>query len=563
MIGFTTLKTSAIAMIAVSSMIMAGTASALPEANAPAAPHNNIAKRTASPCGGCGGWHGWNGWNGCGNCGGWGGSMKQFISLSLLSLLAPLAAIAQSTEGLQSTSCLTSSSSSSTTDLYEAKVEVKYAKYFSIDYHNTYKVVNNLSTNDTYVLYQCGSDKPSVDNASAFIPIPVTSAAAWATTAAIFLEALGVQNDIKNLGTAPSIVSACLQKLLEDVIEPFNESNSTQTDQQEDSNTVVFNMPGGDDDTANTVYSVEYLEGSALGRSEWVKFFAAFFNAEERANTLFDSIDSNYQCFSTKANDEYNDIRPVVAWTSYAAPTEYNNNTAYWQISFADYKYDIVRDAGARMLNTTGTQSTMFSTSQAFLDALEEVDIVIDESFVSYTYDDLLTNYGITDKSKSQYSWVSTDRVYRPDRIQSTAGGLGWFEAPVAFADALLQDLIGVAHPNFSKEGYQPIWFRNLANDDPVTVVTAANCTDVYAQRKDPAGTCSSIDFQSANPTDSAYSGVDQNETQDLVYDLSKSEIIDDDDSESAKDSKSSDALSVRMSAVSSVLAISLLAALC
>ncbi|KAJ2724817.1 hypothetical protein GGI07_001669 [Coemansia sp. Benny D115] len=454
-----------------------------------------------------------------------------------------------STEGLQSTSCV---SSSSNTDLYKTKSEIKYAKLFSIDYQNNYKVVKNLSTKNTYVLYQCGSTKPTVKDASAYIPIPVSSAATWATTAAIFLEALGVQNDINNLGTAPSIVSACLQKLLEDVIEPFNEGNSTAVDQQERNNTVVFNMPGGTDDDSNTVYSVEYLEESALGRSEWVKFFGAFFNAEERANKLFESIDSNYQCFSDKANKEYNDIRPVIAWTSYAAPSEFNNNTAYWQVSFADYKYDLVRDAGARMLNTTGKQSTTFESAQAFLDALEEVDIVIDESFVSYDYTELLKNYGIKDASKVDYSWVTSGRVFRPDRIQSTAGGLGWFEAPVAFADALLQDVIGVAHPKFTKDGYSPIWFRNVAKAESVNVVTASDCSDVYAQRKDPAGTCSAIDFQSANPSDSAYEGVDQNETDDLIYDVSKSEIINDDDDEKssgkATESKTSGAQTVKMS---------------
>ncbi|KAJ1647301.1 hypothetical protein LPJ64_001282 [Coemansia asiatica] len=497
--------------------------------------------------------------------------MKLFISLSLVSLLAPLAVLAQSTDGLQSTSCVSSSSSSDSTDLYKTKSEVKYAKLFSIEYHNNYKVVNNLSTKDKYVLYQCGSDKPSINDASAFIPIPVSKAATWATTAAIFVEALGVQNDIQNLGTAPSVVSSCLQKLLQDVIEPFNEGNSTQTDQQEQNNTVVFNMPGGEDDnTSNTVYSVEYLESSALGRSEWVKFFAAFFNAEERANKLFENIDSNYQCFLNKADKEYNDIRPVVAWTSYAAPTEYNNNTAYWQISFADYKYDLVRDAGARMLNTTGKQSTMFSSSQAFLDALEEADILIDESFVSYSYNDLLKNYGISDKTSATYSWLEAGRVYRPDRLQSTAGGLDWFEAPVAFADALLQDLISVAHPKFSKEGYSPIWFRNLAKNETVTTVTAAGCADMYAQRQDPAGTCSSIDFQSANPSDSVYSGVDANETQDLIYDISKSEVINDDDSAShthgGSDSSSSPSgsLSIRDGTTiigAAVMALSLVAA--
>ncbi|KAJ1734116.1 hypothetical protein LPJ61_001241 [Coemansia biformis] len=437
-----------------------------------------------------------------------------------------LAASGGSTQGLQSTECVAAGDASK--NLYATKSEVKYAKLFTIEYHDSYKVVNDLAANGTYVLYQCGSERPSVKNADAYIPIPVKSVAAWSTSAAAFIEALGVQDHVQNLGTSPSITSACLQELLAEVIKPFDEGNSTSVDVQEQNNTVVFNMPGGEDANAtNTAFSSEYLETSALGRSEWIKFFGAFFNAEERANKLFDEISSNYECFTHKANSEFNKLRPVVAWTSYAAPSSFNNNTAYWQISVAGYKYDLVRDAGARMLNTTSrTQSTMFSSAAAFLDALEDVDIVIDESFVSYTYSELLKNYGISGSNKAKYPWAAAGRVFRPDRIQSTAGGLDWFESPVVFADALLQDVIGVAHPKFAKSAYSPIWFRNLSKDEPVAVVTASNCTDMYAARKDPAATCSSIDFQSANPTDSAYSGVDVSQTQDLIYDISKSEII-------------------------------------
>ncbi|KAJ1667401.1 hypothetical protein IW140_000886 [Coemansia sp. RSA 1813] len=444
-----------------------------------------------------------------------------------------------STSGLQSTTCI---SSSETGDQYQTKSDVKHATLFTIEYKSTYKVLNNLSTNNTYVLYQCGSTKPDVADAQAYIQVPVSKTASWSTSVNIFIQALGVQNTLQNLGTASSVVSPCLQELLEEVIKPFNDANETAADAQELANDVVFNMVDGEDDnTNNTVISSEYLESSVLGRTEWLKFFAAFFNAEERANTLFDQIESNYECLTTKATTEYNDIRPVVAWTSYAAPTEFNNNTAYWQISFADYKYDIVRDAGARMLNTTGPQATIFSTAQAFLDALEDVDIVIDESFVSYSYKDLLGNYGISNPTAdSSYSWVSTGRVFRPDRIQSTAGGLAWFETPIVFADALLQDLIGVAHPKFIDAGYKHIWFRNMAANDSVSVVTASNCTDMYAQLADPAQQCSSLEFQSANPSDAAYSGVDENQTQDLIYDISKSEVINGDDGNSAGGSSSS-----------------------
>ncbi|KAJ2664009.1 hypothetical protein IWW48_001021 [Coemansia sp. RSA 1200] len=467
-------------------------------------------------------------------------------------------AASSSSSGLQSTACVSTSESS---DQFPTKSEVKHATLFGIEYKNTYKVLSSSAAKGTYVLYQCGSEKPNVAGAAAYIPVPVSKSASWSTSANVFLQALGVQNTLRNLGTAPSVVSACLQKLLEDVIAPFNEANETATDSQELANDVVFNMPGGEDDPANTVLTAEYMESSALGRSEWLKFFAAFFNAEERANDLFEQIEANYDCLASKAAAEYNDIRPVVAWTSYAAPTEYNNNTAYWQISYADYKYDVVRDAGARMLNTTGPQATMFDSAAAFLDALEDADILIDESFVSYSYDDLMSKYGVSDSSAaSKYSWAAAARVFRPDRLQSAAGGLAWFESPLVFADALLQDLVGVAHPKFIADGYQPIWFRNLAADNSVVIVSAANCTDMYAQLADPASQCSKLDFQSADAADVAYSGVDENQTQDLIYDLSKSEVINDSADES--DSESTSAAPVRRAAAVASLALALVAVL-
>ncbi|KAJ2717179.1 hypothetical protein H4R19_000123 [Coemansia spiralis] len=453
------------------------------------------------------------------------------MKLAALAALAAAAAVAgaesiNSTQGLQNTECV--ASGGATKALFATKSEVKYAQLFSIEYHDTYKVVNDKAAKGTYVLYQCGSERPSVKGASAYIPIPVSSVAAWSTSAAAFIEALGAQDRVKNLGTSPSITSACLQELLADVIKPFDEGNATSVDQQEQSNTVVFNMIGGEDaNTTNTVYSSEYLESSALGRSEWIKYFGVFFNAEERANALFDAISSNYECFTGKANSKYNELRPLIAWTSYAEPSSFNNNTAYWQISDAGYKYDLVRDAGARMLNTSdGVSATMFKSSAAFLKALTEVDIIIDESFVSYTYDKLLKNYGVSDADKKKYSWAAAGRVFRPDRIQSTAGGLDWFEAPVVFADALLQDVIRVAHPGFAKGAYSPIWFRDLSNNQAVAVVGASNCTNMYAASKDPSATCSSIDFQNADPTGSDYTGVDVSQTGDVVFDVTKSDIV-------------------------------------
>jgi hypothetical protein len=38
--------------------------------------------------------------------------------------------------------------------------------------------------------------------------------------------------------------------------------------------------------------------------------------------------------------------KPVVAWTTYDAPSQYNNNTASYILSSASYKVGLTNDAG-------------------------------------------------------------------------------------------------------------------------------------------------------------------------------------------------------------------------
>lgn len=38
--------------------------------------------------------------------------------------------------------------------------------------------------------------------------------------------------------------------------------------------------------------------------------------------------------------------KPVVAWTTYNAPSQYNNNTASYLLSNAQYKTQLTQDAG-------------------------------------------------------------------------------------------------------------------------------------------------------------------------------------------------------------------------
>ena len=58
------------------------------------------------------------------------------------------------------------------------------------------------------------------------------------------------------------------------------------------------------------VYNGDWAEESPLGKAEWIKFFAPFFQKEKEADSIFKSIKDNYN--NAKALAKKANIRPSV-----------------------------------------------------------------------------------------------------------------------------------------------------------------------------------------------------------------------------------------------------------
>ncbi|KAJ1919197.1 hypothetical protein H4219_002144 [Mycoemilia scoparia] len=403
-------------------------------------------------------------------------------------------------------------------DYFGTKSSVDESNLFEIEYHNSYKVLTTKGAGgakgNTYVLYMCGAPTPdAAKDADAAFEIPPRDISVSSTSVTAYIEVLGLQDKIKSLGSAVDITSPCLQKMIgENHISSIDATNKTAAASQLESVGIAFsNTP----DSKNTVISSEYSDPSILGRVEWVKFFGAFFNAEDKANKVYGQISDNYNCVTDKAQKQYNNLRPVVAWTAYAAPSQYNNNTAYYIISGAEYKYNLTRDSGARMLNAT---TGMIYSQEEFLDALKEVDVIVDESFEGTTLDDILKSYGVTKDNTDDFPWAKNKRVFRHDGIQNKASGDGFYESAFVFADALLEDLISVSHPEFSKTGYQRRWLRDIGVGEEVRVLGSQDCEGSSKNpRIDMATKCSDLDLQKTPDNSTIYDGVEKDNNNDLV----------------------------------------------
>ena len=146
-------------------------------------------------------------------------------------------------------------------------------------------------------------------------------------------------------------------------------------------------------------------ESSPLARAEWLKFFALFYNAESTAQSLFQTIESSYNCQSNLAQQQFQS-RKKIAFTSVE-----NGQVTPVQSPLLT---QLVKDAGGEVATPRSLQD------------LKSVDILFDLSFVNYTepYDmnKFRSRYGINDNSYPFLEKNLAGKLFRLDGLENDQG---------------------------------------------------------------------------------------------------------------------------------------------
>jgi ABC-type Fe3+-hydroxamate transport system substrate-binding protein len=310
--------------------------------------------------------------------------------------------------------CLDSLPQDGSTDLFPDKVSPKDSKYWTIEYYNTYKVVTNLETNSTYVLYACGTTPPAADAVnssfavSSFIPIPLkTNVALTQTVSVTYIEQLGAIDTVTMFTTDTQYLSSpCFRQLVQDgkVLVGMDTAELVPETDRDDTaglfpdffegvaegavvnfttdiavaaltNNTVFLSAYELDSTSfgNPVVVSEYKESSSVASFEWIKFYAAFFNLEALANTVTDTAQNRFNCIAENAGIVESDsgstgaAKPVVLWgiySSYCGGWDMGTCPNYY-CEFADACQSTLLSADMMgEINSTACFAQYFSTRQ-------------------------------------------------------------------------------------------------------------------------------------------------------------------------------------------------------
>lgn len=331
------------------------------------------------------------------------------------------------------------------------QVNLRYAEGFTITKVGDATEVTvsypyqGATSGHTYLLVKEGANVPAVPAGTAVITVPVKSIVCTSTTHIPMLDYLGETHkltgfptldyisspkmraridsgEVRELGVDKSMNLELLAALQPDLVMGY----SLTGDYGQFRKMEELGIP--------VVLNAEYLEKHPLGRAEWIKFVALFFDKLERADSIFDTIEKAY----TETHDlaaQVTDRPTVLSGIVYG--------DAWFLPGGENYAARLFEDAGCEYLwaNDTSNGFLQLAFESVYAKA-HAADLWIGvASFGS------LQEMRMADKRYAEFDAFKKGEIYTYNARLGPKGGNEYLELGYLRPDIILKDLVKIAHP--------------------------------------------------------------------------------------------------------------------
>ena len=293
----------------------------------------------------------------------------------------------------------------------------------------------------------------------AVIPVPVENLVVTSTTHIPALEALEVADRLSGFPGTDYISSEYTRERVSmgKVIDlGNNEMMNTEMTLRLNPELVVGFSISAENKTYETlkrsgipvVYNGDWTEQTPLGKAEWIKFFAPFFQMEAKAEILFDSIARAYEHAAVLAQNATS--RPSVMSGALYKDVWYAPGGNSWASQF-------IEDANAHYLWADTEETGSLSLSlESVLEKANQADFWVSPS--------QFTSYNELERANAhylQFKPFQRKKVYTYASTKGDTGGLLFFELGPNRPDLILKDLIHIFHPEVLPE-HTLFFFKSL-----------------------------------------------------------------------------------------------------
>jgi iron complex transport system substrate-binding protein len=196
------------------------------------------------------------------------------------------------------------------------------------------------------------------------------------------------------------------------------------------------------------VLNAEHTEVNPLARSEWIKFFAAFYNKEKEASRYFDRLVEDYRDMAEEAQQV--EDKPTVL-----------NNAPYqgtwWIAGGESFAAQFIEDAGGDYLwSDSSSEGALKLDFEAVYEKAADADIWINPG----TWRNL--DEGLAkDRRFAEFKAFREGNVYNNNRRMNEHGYSDYWESGVIHPDVILADLIKIFHPHLLPD-HELYYYRKL-----------------------------------------------------------------------------------------------------
>lgn len=345
-------------------------------------------------------------------------------------------------------------------------VSVTHARNFSVETRGDVRVLRVLEpwrgadVGFQYALVKKGAPAPTGFKPEQIVEVPAQTVVAMSTTQLPLLKSLGC---LDRLVAVADGKTPCTEEVVARI--QSGEVVAVGEGQTVNLEKLVALSPGVILDSAlgdpqydtypklleaglHVVIDGSYMEGTPLGRAEWVKFFGLLLGKEAEAEAAFATIES-----------EYNRLVEKVKVTK-TRPTAFSGMQfrGTWYVPGGkSYVAKWFEDAGASYLwADDGTSASIPMDFEAVLAKAQNADFWLNPETCTS-----MSQLAAADERHKLFRAFRTGNVYNHSKVMNAAGGDDYWENGIANPDKVLADLVSIFHPEVLPE-HELVWYEKL-----------------------------------------------------------------------------------------------------
>lgn len=318
---------------------------------------------------------------------------------------------------------------------------VKYAEHFDFFYSDeeTKIVVYNpwQGAQNKKFEYILTSDT-NIKN-SKKINVPIKKAICFSTTHLGFIEAIDERNSIVGLsGTQFVYDSIIIERIKQKELFEIGFDNNVDIElilSLKPQVVFVYDISGTMKEKFDfiekagipVVYVAEYLENEPLGRAEWIKFFAFFYNKNDNANKIFENVENQYLEIKNQ-NSKKNKPNIIVN-----IPFQ----GLWYMPGGRSFMAKLIEDAGGNYIWKKNNQTESFIVSiEEVFKYNKQIDILINTSLYN-SIDQII-------ESESRFrllNCIQQKKVFNNTKRINSNNANDFWESGVVYPNIILKDL--------------------------------------------------------------------------------------------------------------------------